>query len=703
MKRKISLALLLLILGLLIVSLFPIPAFAAGTSVEDAAVTYGTSYSPNGAHHTFYCEENGYYYVFVTDAGGLKYHYTNEPQGASGWAEGTVTTHCTKVYHAEDYYDGHFYTIWEYGSGNDYFQQGTPNVDGTITWSAEFNTGWAATDNLDIAVSTTEYPFMVFYSSYHLYCVRSARTVDEILSLGWLAAETKDLLDGATVSDGGVSVHRLTGGKMAVVMGPGSTADLTVRRYAGGWDSLIVSGTDADVSGYYVSAAAHSDYVEICYNIKSGADGDLYYVRYDGAANSFGAFTKLHDLASHPTWGVGGITYATDTGQIFIFYYYDSTHIYLDWYEPSEATWYTTSEVVYDAGGIAIPQYAPDAIFPTDFAHAGFSYLTSTNTAVKWFCIGGQIHVDTLEATNVTETSATLNGEIVTISWGTPNERGFYWDTTPSLGNTTGTLQLWNATGSFGVGTWDHVITNLTEGESYYCIAYATNAETAWGEWIEVVAGGTGGWAVLTLEPDPIGDFEATFRGNITEVAGTYATITGFQWGITATPTWDWNDTGNFTVGVYEYEATLEADSIYYVRAYAGNATVVDYGQWIGFITDQPSYQSDEGIGEDDGLTPPLPAEPGGWIRPPKDWGSFMGIPWTFVLYLFLIFLVVSVGLAITKYTRSLAVLFIVLGFIIGVFSFWPRGGYLDWWVLFPYVLVGWALLHRQSEYPINE
>jgi len=78
-------------------------------------------------------------------------------------------------------------------------------------------------------------------------------------------------------------------------------------------------------------------------------------------------------------------------------------------------------------------------------------------------------------------------------------------------------------------------------------------------------------------------------------------------------------------------------------------------------------------------------------------------VPWTFLMFLVSLFLLVAVGLALTKYTRSLAVTFMVLGFFLGVLCFWPKGGYLDWWVLFPYGLVGWALLQRQSESPIAE
>ena len=41
--------------------------------------------------------------------------------------------------------------------------------------------------------------------------------------------------------------------------------------------------------------------------------------------------------------------------------------------------------------------------------------------------------------------------------------------------------------------------------------------------------------------------------------------------------------------------------------------------------------------------------------------------------------------------------------FILSIFSFFPKGGYLDWWVIFPYILVGWALISRQTDHPVGE
>lgn len=215
--------------------------------------------------------------------------------------------------------------------------------------------------------------------------------------------------------------------------------------------------------------------------------------------------------------------------------------------------------------------------------------------------------------------------------------------------------------------------------------------------------------SVTTLSPSAVTATTATLRGNISSVGTGSITTRGFQYNYTPSESGAGytQESGSFSVGVYSLPVTdLETDTIYYNRAYAINAAGTETGEWVGFMTTQPSYESEEEGEGENGYAPSLPSEPGGWIRPPKDWGTIgIGegqIPLTFFVFLLLVGLVVFVGLLITKYTRSLGILFMTLGFIIVVFCFWPKGGYLDWWVLFPYILVGWALLVREQPFAWN-
>ena len=206
---------------------------------------------------------------------------------------------------------------------------------------------------------------------------------------------------------------------------------------------------------------------------------------------------------------------------------------------------------------------------------------------------------------------------------------------------------------------------------------------------------------VETVSITDITEDSATINGSIIGTSPN-CTIVGAQYGLTQTPTWSEYTTGNYTDGDYTINITdLESDTIYYARFYATNPAGDGCGDWIGFIASQPSYADDE-ITDDDGLTPPNPDEPGGWIRPPKDWGDFNGIPWTFIAFLFIAGGMTAIGLLITRATRNVIILFGVLGFIMAFFCIFPRGGYLDWWVAFPYIIVGWALIKRDQQAPLG-
>jgi hypothetical protein len=83
--------------------------------------------------------------------------------------------------------------------------------------------------------------------------------------------------------------------------------------------------------------------------------------------------------------------------------------------------------------------------------------------------------VVTNDAGEITPTGAKLNGDITAL-YPTPcDERGFEWGTTPGV-----YPYSWTETGSFGVGVFNHVLTGLEEGTTYYFRAKAHNSE-GWG------------------------------------------------------------------------------------------------------------------------------------------------------------------------------------------------------------------------------
>jgi hypothetical protein len=713
-KRLSKVILVSLLLAVLVVGLLPQMVFAS-TIVDDAVLQY-TIGSTNPQKRSFYNAGNGFYYTFYIDstsAEGIKYRYNNAIDGSGVWSVAVATTNCiTSTWFGVDLYQDKIYLVYGHKTSpyGLWFVEGNFNTNGTITWGTHRDMGTTyGTDGyniVDVAISSTGYPFVASAGAHTQKCIRSARTVAQIESLGWSTAEVKDILDGGATNDEAAVVLALTSGKIAYVFAPSTLGKVGVRVYNGGWESTKHSA-QLVWREHAMNAVAQGDVVHIVYS-EANSYGDMYYTKFDASTSSFTVSTKLKDDVNLKC---PVITRATDTNNLYVFYPNSATEkIYIDAYDVLNDTWYLDNELLTEGSGLGIDYMWADALIPTNVDHLGLFYLAGSNNILKFKYLGDQFHVDTLAPSSVTETTATLQGDIVTISWGTPTVRGIYWDTVPSLGNSTGTLQHWSEAGTFGIGVFSHTASGFIEGEGYYCIAYATNAETAWGEWVEFNPGGTSGWAVITLPPDPVGDFEATFRGNITELAGTYATVEGFQWGYTATPTWSWEDTGNFTVGVFNHEAEVEADSIYYVRAYAGNSTVVDYGQWIGFITHQPSYVTGPGSDYSDLFTGPVPTTaPGGWVRTGKTYDGFpiispiinafadLGFGRSFFWFTVEVFLIVVLTLIGARFTRNLPITFLMLLvlFLLPFIAF----EYLDWWMFAPYLLVGGALCIKEGQF----
>jgi len=85
--------------------------------------------------------------------------------------------------------------------------------------------------------------------------------------------------------------------------------------------------------------------------------------------------------------------------------------------------------------------------------------------------------VTTSEVTNITETTATCGGTIISEGSGTVLSRGVCWstETDPSIEND-------KTSDGAGAGTFTSNITGLTDGTQYYVRAYATNnAGTGYG------------------------------------------------------------------------------------------------------------------------------------------------------------------------------------------------------------------------------
>jgi len=210
----------------------------------------------------------------------------------------------------------------------------------------------------------------------------------------------------------------------------------------------------------------------------------------------------------------------------------------------------------------------------------------------------------TKEIEDITETSATSGGEVVSDGGAPVIARGICWSTSqnPTIDDNDGMTTDGNGTGTF---TSDLV--NLTANTTYYVRAYATNVMgTAYGEQrsftTEEEEAELTPPTVITSEVIDITETTAVSGGNVTDDGGATVTARGICWSISQNPTLDDNDgmttdgngTGTFTSNL----TNLKERTTYYVRAYATNEKGTSYGDEISFTTEEEEEEGCEPDGE---------------------------------------------------------------------------------------------------------
>ena len=193
--------------------------------------------------------------------------------------------------------------------------------------------------------------------------------------------------------------------------------------------------------------------------------------------------------------------------------------------------------------------------------------------------------VTTSPVTIVTQTTATLGGNVQSDGGSTVTARGVCWSTAP--GPTIANNHTLDGT---GIGQYVSNITGLTGGTLYYVRAYATNSTgTSYGL---VITFTTFNLATLTTTTvTGITQTTATSGGTIASDGGVDVSARGVCWSTSPNPTTsnnftsDGRGTGSFVSNI----TGLVANTIYYLRAYATNAIGSAYGNEINFSTLWPS------------------------------------------------------------------------------------------------------------------
>jgi len=187
-------------------------------------------------------------------------------------------------------------------------------------------------------------------------------------------------------------------------------------------------------------------------------------------------------------------------------------------------------------------------------------------------------------SSSLTTTTATVAGNVTSSGGGTITERGAVYATTASP-TTANSKKI--VTGTTGAFTAD--LTVLAPGTTYNWRAYAINS-------VGTSYGTNQTFTTAPLTPTITAVYDVLDTGakvDVEVLAGGGATITarGIVYSLTANPTLassvitSGSGAGTFTTTI----TGLTASTLYYVKAYATNATGTTYGTQSSFTTDQPN------------------------------------------------------------------------------------------------------------------
>lgn len=211
------------------------------------------------------------------------------------------------------------------------------------------------------------------------------------------------------------------------------------------------------------------------------------------------------------------------------------------------------------------------------------------NVEIKVSAIGeyrAESSLNTLEATEVTNTSAVLNGEIINPGAPAYTERGFVWHTQDSP-------TLLSKLGSISVPVTDEkrfswCIENLVPTTTYYVRAYLVqNGKVIYGNTITI---GTSQQetTITTSAATSVGATSATLNATIADAGIPAYTERGFCYSKYGDPTIADNRKAVTGTGTGDYQlqvSGLEYPITYYVRAYVIQSGKPVYGNTVTFTT----------------------------------------------------------------------------------------------------------------------
>ena len=350
-KQKIA-SILAIVLLSLTYAFSLLPQTQATVSTVDTSPTNDAVRFSN-QRKTFHA--NGRFWVFYSN--GLNITYKTSLDGES-WTSATVLNVPS--------ISGMFFNIWfngtymhyVYGDGDIsgkalFYRRGTPNADGSITWSADEQTAVAASTGLTsypyVSVDSDGYPWLIYTQNGVATNVSKSSTNDGT----WVTASGFPYKLYASWSYG--SVIPLTSGKMLAVWGKSGACYL--RAWNGSaWLTNVDMGYGVLVKdGYRYSAIAVDNDVHIAL-LNATSPYNIEHFTYTYSTNSIGNFSIIQAA----TTSTSGPALTLSSNHLYCFWMGSPTakHIYYknftsgvwsanptDWIDESTDDFYTNGEL----------------------------------------------------------------------------------------------------------------------------------------------------------------------------------------------------------------------------------------------------------------------------------------------------------------------------------------------------------------------
>jgi hypothetical protein len=308
----------------------------------------GTSTSGTATDHSlqrksFYA--NGRFWVFYSD--GTNMVYRTSTDGSTWTAATTVKTNVYYGYTFSVWFDGTYLHYAYASSSSIYYRRGTPNSDGTITWSAveqTVSTTYNTADYPVVSVDSNGYVW-IGYKDYtgtyvYPYVIKSGNNDG---TWGTTPAGFPYQLSTIDNTYWMVSIIPLTAGKMLAVY-VYEKVTVKARRWTGSaWDTEVATTKLIEI-GEYFSAVAQGDDVHLTFLER--INYNILYTKYVYSTNSFTAETTLAtgNMYTPPVISIDPVL-----NDLYLFWPNANNHIYYRKYNAGTDTWETAVDWINES------------------------------------------------------------------------------------------------------------------------------------------------------------------------------------------------------------------------------------------------------------------------------------------------------------------------------------------------------------------